>query len=202
MLEKRINIATILVFLLLILLFLSTKTWAVPEIYPLQSRTEGKAGMSLNSSPQEATASPSLAVFTTSTPSYAPPKAKLKEVLKEIEKDPYLDQDIVSTYHPEGCLEFVYAVFNKAGLEVSETLKKSIQVPEPEDGDLIKITSSVFYGLPHWGIYYNGLVYHNWSSFRAEPYQYFKDRYALPSSPIIIYHPVLKNPGSLTSLFR
>ncbi|MGB9875883.1 MAG: hypothetical protein ACPLOU_07125, partial [bacterium] len=69
MLEKRINIATILVFLLLILLFLSTKTWAVPEIYPLQSRTEGKAGMSLNSSPQETTASPSLAVFTASTPS-------------------------------------------------------------------------------------------------------------------------------------
>ncbi len=202
MLKKRMNLAKELAFLLIILLFLSTKAWAVPEMHQAEITTGTIKVASLYSHQLELTAPASLSALDANEASYVPPKAKLEKVLKEIEKDPYFDQDIASTYHPEGCLEFLQAVCDKAGLEVSELVKKSIQISEPYDGDLIKISSSVYYGLPHWGIYYHGLVYHNWSSFRADPYQYFITRYSLPSSPIIVLHSVLKNPNSLTSLFR
>lgn len=202
MAKKGINWATELAFLLILLLFLSTKAWAFPQVPQTATESISPEKPILNETSLEPSVSPSLPILLAETPSYVSPKLKMEEVLERIAQDPYSDEQIASTYHPEGCLEFVQAIYNKAGLEISEVLKRSIQVSQPEDGDLIKITNSVYYGLPHWGIYYQGLVYHNWSSFRSDPYSYFIQRYALPSSPITVYHPVLKNPESLTSLFR
>jgi len=202
MAKKGINWATELAFLLILLLFLSTKAWAFPQVPQAENESAVMKEPGLSIIPPELSVSPSLSASLPETPSYVSPKIKLEDILKGIEKDPYSDKEIASTYHPEGCLEFVQAVCNKAGLEISEVLQRSIEVSQPEDGDLIKITNSVYYGLPHWGIYYQGLVYHNWSSFRVDPYSDFIDRYALPSSPVIVFHPVLKNPESLTSLFR
>lgn len=194
-----------LAFLTLLLLFWSAKAWAVPVIrlpepdfvrageYELTDTvTPFSQTLTVTSGPSEDTLTPSVAL----------PKEKLEKVLEELEKDPYVDEEISSTYHPEGCFDFVSEVYQKAGLEVSEVLDRSVLRARPSDGDLLKITNSVFYGLPHWGIYYDGIVYHNWGFFRAEPFQYFLERYALPLSPCVIYHPIFKNPSSLTSQFR
>ncbi|MCR4428207.1 MAG: hypothetical protein NUV68_02535 [Caldiserica bacterium] len=199
--EKRLNIATALVFLMLIGLFFSTGAWALPDINPVPDRVEN-SGKELEALPREETETPSFMEAFSSTPTFVSPQEKLGGVLQKLEEDPFWDPEIASTYHPEGCLDFVYLVLKKAGLEAGEIIKDSTKVLKPRDGDLIKIAYSTFYGLPHWGIYYQGMVYHNWSSLKVEPLDYFLERYPLPSSPVTIYHATFKNPASATSLFR
>lgn len=199
--EKRLNIATTLALLMLIGLFFNTGAWAIPEINPGINQVED-SGEKLQRIPTEGNPPISLPSVLFSTPTFISPNEKIGEVLGKLKEDPFWDPEIASTYHPEGCLDFVYLVFEKAGLDAGKIIKDSTNTFKPRDGDLIKIAYSTFYGLPHWGIYYQGMVYHNWSSLKVEPLEYFLERYPLPSSPVTIYHGTFKNPASSTSLFR
>lgn len=201
MLEKRLNIATALAFLMLIGLFFSTGAWAIPEMNSGFNQVENP-GDKIERAPTDGNSAISLPAVLSSTSTFISPPEKIGEVLGNLEKDPFWDPEIASTYHPEGCLDFVYSVFEKAGLDAGKIIKDSTNPVKPQDGDLIKISNSTFYGLPHWGIYYQGMVYHNWSSLKVEPLDYFLERYPLPSSPVTIYHRTFKNPASSTSLFR
>lgn len=113
----------------------------------------------------------------------------LRKILKEVNADPLEDLVLAETYHKEGCFEFLSVLFYRVGVDIQSALREAQEVPSPQNGDIVKIEHSTYYGLPHWGIFLDGLVYHNWNGYRAETFSDFLQTYMLPGSSHLILRP-------------
>jgi hypothetical protein len=111
--------------------------------------------------------------------------AEVRKVAQEPEGNPLL----AASYHNLGCFEFLRLLFQEAGLDLQAVLYSSGEGSRVEDGDLIKIESSIYGGEPHWGLHFQGLVYHNWGTFRVDPLDEYMTYYPLPESQVWIFHP-------------
>jgi hypothetical protein len=121
----------------------------------------------------------------------------LATVFHTIQDQPNADQAIVSTYQKEECFRFLQVAFVRADLDLHTVLLESTEVSFLRNGDLIKLDNSVYRGLTHWGIYWDGYVLHNWEGFHREPSGVFLVKYAEPGSTFHIFHPSFPHsPGS------
>jgi hypothetical protein len=127
----------------------------------------------------------------------------LRTVFHTIQDQPNGDQAIVSTYQTEECFRFLQVAFVQADLDLRTVLLESAEVSFFRNGDLIKLDNSVYRGLSHWGIYWDGYVLHNWDGFHREPSGVFLTEYAEPGSTFHIYHPSFPHsPGSRLVIFQ
>jgi hypothetical protein len=113
----------------------------------------------------------------------------LRRVFHTIQDQPDGDQAIASTYQTEECFRFLQLAFVQADLDLRTVLSQSSEVSFFRNGDLIKLDNSVYRGLPHWGIYWDGYVLHNWDGFHREPSGVFLVEFAQPGSVFHIFHP-------------
>lgn len=127
----------------------------------------------------------------------------LRTVFHTIQDQPNGDQAIVSTYQKEECFQFLQVAFVRADLDLRTVLLQSTEVSFFRNGDLIKLDNSVYRGLAHWGIYWDGYILHNWEGFHREPSGVFLTEYAQPGSTFHIYHPSFPHsPGSRLVIFQ
>ncbi len=127
----------------------------------------------------------------------------LRRVFHTIQDQPNGDQAIASTYQTEECFRFLQLAFVRANLDLRTVLLQSIEVSFLRNGDLIKLDNSVYRGLPHWGIYWDGYVLHNWDGFHREPSGVFLIDFAQPGSTFHIFHPSFPHsPGSRLVIFQ
>jgi hypothetical protein len=121
----------------------------------------------------------------------------LGTIFHTIQDQPNGDQAIVSTYQKEECFRFLQVAFDKASLDLQTVLSKSAEVSFFRNGDLIKLDNSVYHGLAHWGIYWDGYILHNWDGFHRDPSGVFLVEFAEPGSTFHIFHPSFPHsPGS------
>ncbi len=121
----------------------------------------------------------------------------LGTIFHTIQDQPDGDQAIVSTYQKEECFRFLQVAFDKANLNLQTVLSKSAEVSFFRNGDLIKLDNSVYHGLAHWGIYWDGYILHNWGGFHRDPSGVFLVEFAEPGSTFHIFHPSFPHsPGS------
>ncbi len=125
----------------------------------------------------------------------------LRKILKEVNADPSGDPLLVGTYHKEGCFEFLSALFYLAGIDFRSALSGAHDVSSLENGDIVKIENSTYYGLPHWGIFLDGLVFHNWDGYRAEFFADFLETYMLPGSAHLILRPSYHLPSASALIY-
>ncbi len=121
--------------------------------------------------------------------------AEVRKVAQEPEGNPLL----AASYHNLGCFEFLRLLFQEAGLDLQAVLFGSGESSRTENGDLIKMESTIYGGEPHWGLYFQGLVYHNWGSFRVDPLDEYLATYPLPGSKVWIFHPSFSSSRSVAS---
>jgi hypothetical protein len=121
--------------------------------------------------------------------------AEARKVAKEPEGNPLL----AASYYNLGCFEFLRLLFQEAGLDLQAVLYSSGEGRRVEDGDLIKMEASIYGGEPHWGLHFQGLVYHNWGTFRVDPLDEYMAYYPLPGSQVWIFHPSFSSSRSAAS---
>ncbi|MCX5977486.1 MAG: hypothetical protein NTV33_11870 [Coprothermobacterota bacterium] len=121
--------------------------------------------------------------------------AEARKVAKEPEGNPLL----AASYFNMGCFEFLRLLFQEAGLDLQAVLFGSEEGSQAEDGDLIKMEASIYGGEPHWGLYFQGQVYHNWGSFRVDPLEEYLAYYPLPGSQVWFFHPSFSSSRSAAS---
>jgi hypothetical protein len=127
----------------------------------------------------------------------------LRTVFHTIQDQPNGDQTIVSTYQKEECFQFLAVAFGRADLNLQTVLFESTEVSFFRNGDLVKLDNSIYRGLAHWGIYWDGYILHNWEGFHREPSGVFLVEYAQPGSTFHIYHPSFPHsPGSRLVIFQ
>lgn len=127
----------------------------------------------------------------------------LGTVFHTIQDQPNGDQTIVSTYQKEECFRFLQVAFVRVNLDLQTVLLESTEVSFFRNGDLIKLDNSVYRGLSHWGIYWDGYILHNWDGFHRDPSGVFLTEYAEPGSTFHIFHPSFPHsPGSRLVIFQ
>ena len=121
--------------------------------------------------------------------------AEARKVAKEPEGNPLL----AASYYNMGCFEFLRLLFQEAGLDLQAVLFGSGEGSQVADGDLIKMEASIYGGEPHWGLYFQGQVYHNWGAFRVDPLDEYLAYYPLPGSQVWFFHPSFSSSRSAAS---